>query len=143
MSPSAFTIDERLRAGSLLLAEMPLSSAFLKDDARFGWVVLVPRRPALRELVELDEADMTTLVAEIRAVSAALQAVLVPDKLNVAAIGNVVEQLHVHVVARRRDDAAWPGTVWAAGPAVPHAPGECERLAGRIRAALGLAEAQP
>lgn len=143
MPEADFIIDERLRAGSVLLGEMPLSSAFLKDDSRFGWVVLVPRRADLRELVDLGDADMAMLVAEIRAVSAALQVVLAPDKLNVAAIGNIVEQLHVHVVARNRDDAAWPGTVWSAGPATPHAQGECERLATALRVTLGLMEPHP
>lgn len=136
---AAFILDPRLAEGAVALGDLPLSRLFLKDDARWLWLVLVPRRPDRRELIDLTPADHAILMEEVRAVSRALQAEAAPDKLNVASLGNVVAQLHVHVVARRVGDAGWPGPIWGHGVAEPYAATAREALAGRLARYLGLA----
>jgi diadenosine tetraphosphate (Ap4A) HIT family hydrolase len=111
-------LHPKLAADCHGIADWPLSRILLMDDRRFLWLVLVPRREAKRELHELERADRALLVEEIAAASQALSDGFGADKINIAALGNQVPQLHVHVVARRKDDAAQPGLVWAAGPAV-------------------------
>ena len=117
----AFALDPRLEAGSEPVVDWPLCHVRLKDDARFHWLLLVPRRPGLVELTDLSEEDYGRLAAEIRAAVRLVREVARPDKTNVATLGNVVAQLHVHVVGRFRSDPAWPGPVWSAGegPAWP------------------------
>jgi diadenosine tetraphosphate (Ap4A) HIT family hydrolase len=132
---AAFALDPRLAAGSVPITDWPLSAVRLKDDARFHWLLLVPRRPALRELTDLEPADYATLCAEILAASRLVLEIAKPDKLNTAALGNLVGQLHLHVVGRRRDDPAWPDPIWChgAGPALP--PAELAGLVQRYAAA--------
>lgn len=117
---AAFVLDERLAADSLPVIELPLCSVRLMDDARFPWLLLVPRRGGLSEIHDLCAADQGQLWNELRQATAALRAVAPCDKLNIGALGNIVRQLHVHVVARREGDAAWPGPVWGSGPARPY-----------------------
>jgi len=105
------------------------------DDARFPWLVLVPRRVGLVELDDLDETDNTRLVHEIRRAMKTLRGVIECDKINVGALGNIVRQLHVHVVARREGDAAWPGPVWGHGPAQRYTQEARDGLIARLRSA--------
>ena len=116
---TAFNLDPRLRDDSIPVADLGLCSLRLMDDRRFPWLLLIPRRPGCVELLDLQAEDQAQLGREILAVSGALKDRLQPDKLNVAALGNQVAQLHVHVIARFRDDAAWPGPVWGVGQALP------------------------
>jgi diadenosine tetraphosphate (Ap4A) HIT family hydrolase len=137
----AFTLDPRIAASSHLLAQLPLCEARLQDDARFPWVVLVPRRGGLVELSDLAEAERLQLAAETMWAGAAVKAMATAlggpvFKLNHGQLGNVVAQLHVHVVGRRADDAAWPGPVWGVGTAKPYS-------AEALSAALGVAAALP
>jgi len=129
-----FSLDARLAADTHAVAELPLSRLLLMDDARYGWLILVPRRAGLRELSDLPRADQHRLLEEIELARSALGALGAYDKLNLGALGNIVEQLHVHVIARRRDDAAWPGPVWGHGTRVAHAP---DALADRLRRLRG------
>jgi diadenosine tetraphosphate (Ap4A) HIT family hydrolase len=115
-----FAIDPQLAQDTTLVGDLPLSRVLLMNDSRFPWLILVPRRAGLVELIDLDEAGYGTLMAEVRAAAAALRDLLAPHKLNVAALGNAVRQLHVHVIARSRDDAAWPRPVWGAGTGTPY-----------------------
>jgi len=115
-----FVLDERLAADTIGIGDLALSRLLLMNDARFVWLILVPRRPELAELIDLGVADRATLMDEIAAASRALIERPGVDKINVAALGNVVRQLHVHVVARRIGDAAWPGPVWGAGAPLPY-----------------------
>ncbi len=109
---SPFALDSRIAAGTLPVGELALSSVLLQNDSRFPWLLLVPRRPGIVELTDLDDGDYRTLADEIRVASRVMLALARPDKVNVAALGNVVPQLHVHVVGRFRSDPAWPGPVW-------------------------------
>jgi diadenosine tetraphosphate (Ap4A) HIT family hydrolase len=131
-----FLLDPRLAADTIPVVELPLSAVRLMRDASYPWLVLVPRRAGLAEIVDLAAAERGELMAEIALASEALRAVAPCDKLNVAALGNVVRQLHVHVVARRTADPAWPKPVWGAVPLKPYAPGEAEALAGALAARL-------
>lgn len=133
---SGFVLDERLAADTAPVTALPLSDLRLMDDARFPWLVLVPRVASAVEIVDLLPPDRAALLDEIAAVSKALRAVTACDKLNVAAIGNIVRQLHIHVVARFAGDPAWPGPVWGNGRAVAYAAEARDRLAAEIVAAL-------
>lgn len=133
-----FTLDARLAADTVPVAGLALSHALLMNDARFPWLILVPARPGLEALHELAAADAAVLFDEIGRAARALEAICAPDRINVGALGNIVRQLHVHVVARRAGDAAWPGPVWGTGTPEPYAPDALEamrmRLAGRLNA---------
>lgn len=130
-----FALDPRLQRDTVFVADLPLSRLLLMNDARYPWLVLVPRRPGAVEPDALPDSDQALLWHEVRAAAAALRAVAPFDKLNLGMLGNVVPQLHVHVVGRRRGDAAWPGPVWGHGGATAYAPdavaGLCRALAGQ------------
>ena len=121
----SFAIDPRLAADTHAIGALPFSELLLMDDARFPWVILVPRIAGARELIDLDEGDQRLLLGEIDRVARALESLLHPDKLNIAALGNVVPQLHVHIIARFAADEAWPSPVWGRGDRVVY--GESER----------------
>lgn len=136
---SDFQLDQRLAGDTFLVGEFPLCRVLLMNDARYTWLILVPRRAGLAELIELNGADRAQATAEMDKAARALKELTNCDKLNVGALGNVVRQLHIHVLARLEGDAAWPGPVWGKGPAEPYAPDAAELLLARLRAALGLA----
>jgi diadenosine tetraphosphate (Ap4A) HIT family hydrolase len=118
---SDFILDARLEADTRPVASLGLCDVRLMNDARFPWLVLVPRRHGLAEIIDLTADEQTTLWQEVNRAAAALRAVAPCDKLNLGALGNIVRQLHVHIVARCEGDAAWPGPVWGSGQAVPYA----------------------
>ena len=120
MTDSAFALDPRLAADTVEVGDLALCRVLLMDDARFPWLILVPRRADLTEFTDLPDPDATTLWQEIRIATGVMQALAKPDKVNVAALGNVVAQLHVHVVGRFRSDPAWPGPVWGFGTRTPY-----------------------
>lgn len=122
-----FRLHERLAADTVPVTEWPLCRVLLMDDATYPWLVLVPARPGISEIHELDAADRGRLIAEIAAASKTLQRSVQAHKINVAALGNIVPQLHVHIVARFRDDPAWPRPVWGVVPARRHTPEELRR----------------
>ncbi|MGR4070211.1 HIT domain-containing protein [Halomonas sp. LR3S48] len=117
---SSVLLDERLVRDSYPVTELPLCQLRLMDDTRFPWLILIPRRAEVSEVFDLDEADRQQLWREASEVGRMLKALSLADKINVANLGNVVSQLHVHVVARRRDDEAWPGPVWGQGQPQPY-----------------------
>jgi diadenosine tetraphosphate (Ap4A) HIT family hydrolase len=130
---TGFVLDARLDADTHAIGDLPLSQLRLFDDARFTWLVLVPRIAGARELIDLDENDQRVLLAEIVRVGRVMESLFKPDKLNIAALGNVVPQLHVHIVARRTDDAAWPQPVWGHGERVPYAASERDARIAALR----------
>ena len=143
MSHPGFNLDPRLAADTIVLGDLALCHVLLMNDARFPWLILVPARDGLREIVDLPAADRAVLMEEIAAASRALTAVAGPEKLNVGALGNIVGQLHVHVVARRAGDAAWPGPVWGAGTAEAYQPAARDRMMAALRDALpGIGQAK-
>ena len=126
-----FILDPRLAADSVFIADGPLSQVRLVNDARFTWLLLVPRVPDASEWLELDGNQQRLLLAEINQVGNLVRAHAGVQKLNIGALGNIVRQLHVHLVGRHESDAAWPGPVWGSGPARPF---NGEELAARIEA---------
>jgi diadenosine tetraphosphate (Ap4A) HIT family hydrolase len=132
----AFILDLRLAVDSEPVLTLALSDVRLMNDARFPWLIMVPRRTGKVEIIDLDVADRALLMEEIAAVSHALKAATGCHKLNVGALGNIVRQLHIHVVGRQTADPAWPGPVWGAGEAVAYRPEERSKLIGLIRTAL-------
>jgi diadenosine tetraphosphate (Ap4A) HIT family hydrolase len=115
MSEIGWSLHPQLAADTVPVCDLALSRLLAMNDANFPWLILVPRRAGVSEIIDLG-ADQTLLMDELALVSRALKEETRCDKLNVAAIGNVVPQLHVHIVARRKDDAAWPKPVWGAVP---------------------------
>jgi diadenosine tetraphosphate (Ap4A) HIT family hydrolase len=134
-----WSLHPQLEQDTTAIGDLALSRLLVSNDASYPWLLLVPRRPGAVEIIDLDSADQRQLMGEIALVSGALKAVTACDKLNVAAIGNMIPQLHVHVVARRRDDPAWPKPVWGAGPARAWETAERERLVAAVRGRIGLA----
>ena len=114
----------------------PLCRVLMMNDRRYPWLILVPEREAIREIHELPAADRAVLIEEITRASEALVRLVRPDKVNVGALGNIVPQLHVHVVARFAADLAWPGPVWGSGPAIPYSADELEERRDRLRLEL-------
>ncbi|AKO04130.1 HIT domain-containing protein [Xanthomonas oryzae] len=117
MPAADFQLDPRLAADSVFVADGPLSQVRLMDDARFPWLVLVPRVADVSEWIDLDGGQQRLLLAEINQLSQLLRAEPAVSKLNIGALGNIVRQLHVHLVGRHPGDAAWPGPVWGSGSA--------------------------
>jgi diadenosine tetraphosphate (Ap4A) HIT family hydrolase len=134
--PDTFLLDPHIEADSVPVTALAVSDLRLMDDSRFPWLLLVPRTPGLAEIIDLAAGDRALLFDEIVAVSTALKATTGCDKLNVAALGNVVRQLHVHVIARFKTDPAWPRPVWGVGERVAYEAATRDRLIDRIRAAL-------
>ena len=132
-----FQPDPRLAADSVFIADGPLSQVRLMDDARFPWLLLVPRVPGASEWIDLDGGQQRLLLAEINQLSQLLRAEAGVEKINIGALGNVVRQLHVHVVGRHAGDPAWPGPVWGSGAALRHDPEELAALTVRWRSRLG------
>ncbi|HEX5953701.1 MAG TPA: HIT family protein [Rhodanobacteraceae bacterium] len=132
---AGFELDPRLAHDAAFVADWQLCRVLLMDDARFPWLVLVPRRAGLVELDDLDETGNARLMHEIRRAMETLRGVAGYEKTNVGALGNIVRQLHVHVVARREEDAAWPGPVWGHGPAQRYIPEVRDGLIARLRSA--------
>jgi diadenosine tetraphosphate (Ap4A) HIT family hydrolase len=122
-----FALDPRLAAASAFVGELDLCQVRLQDDARFPWLVLIPRRVGLHEIEDLTAPDRAALIEEIVRAGEVVRAVAATSgrpvqKLNVAALGNITAQLHVHVVGRRHDDGLWPDPIWGRGAAVPYGP---------------------
>jgi diadenosine tetraphosphate (Ap4A) HIT family hydrolase len=131
-----FTLDPRLAADTVPLVDLALCRVLLMNDARFPWLILVPTRPDLCEITDLDPADRDVLWHEITRASDLLRAEFTPTKINIGALGNIVRQLHIHVVARFDGDAAWPGPVWGAGVAEPYDAAALATIGARMVAGL-------
>jgi diadenosine tetraphosphate (Ap4A) HIT family hydrolase len=132
MSKIGWSLHPQLHADTVSVCDLPLSQLLALNDANFPWLILVPRRAGVSEIFELG-MEQAILFDEVSLVSRALKEVTRCDKLNVAAIGNVVPQLHFHIVARRKDDTLWPKPVWGAAPPRAYAPAVLERFATAIR----------
>jgi len=112
-----WTLHPQLAADTTSLSDLPLSRVLLMNDANYPWLILVPRKVDITEVIDLDEAEQAQLMREVTRAARALREITACHKLNIAALGNAVPQLHVHIVARFRHDAAWPKPVWGVAPA--------------------------
>jgi len=133
---SPFVLDLRLEADTLRVGMLSLSEVLLMNDRRYPWVILVPRRSGVCEWIDLDDDEGLQLWQESMQVCRVLRELFGGDKLNIGALGNIVEQLHVHHLVRRKDDPAWPGPVWGHSSAEPYAADEAAQVLKRLRDAL-------
>jgi diadenosine tetraphosphate (Ap4A) HIT family hydrolase len=131
-----FQLHERLLADTVLVAEFTLSLVLLSKDANYPWIILVPRRHSIQEVYQLDIEDRQQLLHESCVVAETMTALFHPDKLNIATIGNMVPQLHMHHVARFSNDGAWPGPVWGAQPAASYSKDKLASLVLELQTAL-------
>jgi len=133
---AAFELNERLRADSTLVENLGLCQLRLMDDKRWPWFVLVPQRPGIEEVFDLTPVDQTMLTFETNLVGQALKKSTNATKVNVGALGNIVRQLHVHVIARRENDPNWPGPVWGYGSREAYGVAEKQALMKKILESL-------
>ena len=131
-----FARDPRLAADTFVVGETSLSQVLLMNDARYPWLILVPQRCDVTEPFELSEADQAQLWQDSMRLGEAMKAHFAADKLNIAALGNQVAQLHVHHIARFHADDAWPGPVWGVGNAVPYSDAALEALMNELHSLL-------
>ena len=137
-TPNVWSLHPQLAQDTVPVGDLGLSRVLLANDANFPWLILVPRRPGLVELIDLEENAQVHLLGEIAAAARALKSVTECEKLNIAALGNQVAQLHVHVIARRHSDAAWPKSVWGAAAPAAYIPTIRDGLIGALRRALQI-----
>ena len=134
----SFMLHGKLAADTLAIGDLPLCRVLLMNDARFPWLVLVPRIDGIREVFELSTGDQQRLIAEIVRCAERLRMLTGAGKINIGALGNLVPQLHIHVVARSPGDGAWPGPVWGFGAPDPYAPDEGDAMVAQFRNALDI-----
>ncbi len=135
----AFILDPQLERDTAMVGDLPLSRVLLMNDAGLPWLIAVPRQAGAVELFDLGEAERTQLMGELALLAQVLKELTGCHKINIAAIGNVVAQLHVHIVARRRDDPLWPRPVWGAQPPRRYGAAERDRLIAGLRRKIGFA----
>ncbi len=131
-----FALDERLREDTVEVASLKLSLVLLMKDRSFPWLILVPRMEGVREIHELTKVDRSVLIEEIALTSRIIEEIFKTDKINIGALGNIVSQLHVHIIGRFRKDASWPGAVWGRNLREPYPPEELENTKARLKAAF-------
>jgi diadenosine tetraphosphate (Ap4A) HIT family hydrolase len=138
MPESAWSLHPQLSQDTIDIGDLPLSRVLVIKDANYPWLMLVPRRPEKVEIIDLDEVEQAQLMTEVSRAAKALKEITKCDKLNIAALGNVVPQLHVHVIARRSSDAAWPRPVWGVVPPLAHDAAEVQHFISALRRKIWL-----
>ncbi|KTD33748.1 diadenosine tetraphosphate (Ap4A) hydrolase-like HIT family hydrolase [Legionella nautarum] len=131
-----FTTDNRIETNSVWLTDWELSRVYFKNEANFPWIILVPREENVQEIYQLSPTQRQILIEEIAVISQIMQDYFQPEKLNVGALGNIVSQLHIHVVARYKKDSAWPHSIWQ--PSLPASFYREEILAQHVKALKGM-----
>lgn len=132
-----FVLDTRLQEDTWLIGDFPLCRLLLSNDSNYPWFVLVPRREGISELFQLNDDEQQLMWRETTALAKVLKGLFDADKMNVATLGNVVSQLHMHVIVRFQADVAWPGPVWGKHPAKPYSQAEVHAIRDRLKAVLG------
>jgi diadenosine tetraphosphate (Ap4A) HIT family hydrolase len=133
-----WALDPLLERDTIPIGDLPLCRALLINDANYPWLLLVPRRDAAVEITDLGYIEQQQLMSEVSHAATTLKALTGCDKINVAALGNVVSQLHVHIIARSRGDAAWPKPVWNVAPPKDYHPRERDNLIASLHQQLVL-----
>ena len=131
-----FKLDSRLQNDTFFVCDLPLCRVLLMNDSQFVWVILVPRVEGVTDIIDLTTAQQQQLMIESAQVSRALKSQFNPDKLNVAALGNVVSQLHIHHIARYINDVAWPKPVWGAQPTIAYSAKSAASVVEKLKQAL-------
>jgi diadenosine tetraphosphate (Ap4A) HIT family hydrolase len=138
MSDSPWSLHAQLQKDTIDIGDLPLSRVLVIKDAHYPWLLLVPRRDKAVEIIDLAEVEQAQLMTEISRVARALKEITKCDKLNIAALGNMVPQLHVHIIARRTGDVAWPRPVWGVAPPLAHDAEEVQRFISALRRRIWL-----
>jgi diadenosine tetraphosphate (Ap4A) HIT family hydrolase len=138
MPESAWSLHPQLKQDTIDIGDLPLSKVLVVKDANYPWLLLVPRRAEKVEIIDLDEVEQAQLMAEVSRAAKALKEITKCDKLNIAALGNVVPQLHVHVIARRTSDAVWPRPVWGGVPPLAPDAAEVQHFISALRRKIWL-----
>jgi diadenosine tetraphosphate (Ap4A) HIT family hydrolase len=138
MPESAWSLHPELKKDTIDIGDLPLCRVLVIKDAHYPWLLLVPRSEGAVEIIDLPEIEQAQLMTEISRVARVLKDITKCDKLNIAALGNAVPQLHVHVVARRQSDVAWPRPVWGAAPPLAHDAEEVQLFIGALRRKIWL-----
>ncbi|MBI1201996.1 MAG: HIT domain-containing protein [Rhodopseudomonas sp.] len=138
MPPPAFALDPQLAVDTVFVGDLALCRVLLVKDANYPWILLVPRRPNVTEMIDLPDHEQIQLAGEVAVASRALRAITGCEKLNIASLGNVVSQLHIHVIGRRPGDKAWPKAVWGAALPTVYDPNQRDELATALRHALKI-----
>lgn len=137
-SDATWSLHSQLQQDTVDIGDLPLSRVLVIKDAHYPWLLLVPRRADAAEIIDLNEVEQAQLTTEIARVGRALKDITKCDKLNVAALGNMVPQLHIHVIARRKSDVAWPRPVWGVAPPLAHDPEELQTFISALRRKIWL-----
>ena len=137
--PAAWSLHPQLTQDTIDIGDLPLCRVLVIKDANYPWLLLVPRREGAVEIIDLDEVSQAQLMTEVSRVARALKEITKCDKLNIAALGNVVPQLHVHVIARRSGDAGWPKPIWGAAAPLAHDARELDRFVTAIKGKVWVA----
>lgn len=132
-----FVLDTRLQEDTWLIGDFPLCRLLLSNDSNYPWFILVPRREGISELFQLDDHDQQVMWRETTTLANVLKTLFAANKMNVATLGNVVSQMHMHVIARYSSDAAWPAPVWGRHPARPYSEADVQELRDKLRGVLG------
>ncbi len=135
---SAWSLHPQLAKDTTNVGDLPLSRVLVINDANYPWLLLVPRRADVSEIIDLNEVEQAQLMTETTRVARALKTITQCDKLNIGALGNAVPQLHLHIIARRRGDAAWPRPVWGTVPPIDHDPAELALFIAALRKEVWL-----
>jgi len=138
MTAPAWSLHPQLQKDTIDIGDLPLCRVLVIKDANYPWLLLVPRRPDMVEIIDLDEVAQGQLMTEITRVARAVKEITKCDKLNIAALGNAVPQLHVHIIARRKTDAAWPRPVWGVVPPLAHDAAEVQAFMSELRRKIWL-----
>lgn len=131
-----FSLDARLQADTLFIGNLSFCRVLLMNDTRYPWCILVPQRNDIGEVFELTQQEQQQMWSESTLVAGVMQRLFDADKMNIATLGNVVRQLHVHVIVRKTDDDAWPAPVWGRHPALPYVPEQARAVTGQLAKAL-------
>ena len=135
-----FTLDTRLDQDTWLIGDLPLCRLLLSNDSNYPWFILVPRREGISELFQLDDDDQKLMWSETTTLARVLKELFGAHKMNVATLGNVVSQMHMHVIVRYRTDAAWPATVWGKLPAKPYVEAQVSDIRSKLKEAFTFLE---
>lgn len=131
-----FTLNEALQSDTVLIGHYPLSLVLLHKDGNYPWCILVPQKSSVTEIYQLDVADQQQLLMESSQLSEAMVGLFAPDKMNIAALGNMVSQLHIHHIARFKTDPAWPNPIWGANEPQPYDESALANRVSKLRSAL-------
>ncbi len=138
MTHDSFALHPQLEADTALICDLDLCRVLLRLDARFPWLILVPQKDHVTDILDLDEPEQLQLMREVVCATTAMKKLFQPDKINIGALGNIVPQLHVHVIARFIADAAWPHPVWSHGEARPYEKSQLGVVKNKLKSAFSL-----